>query len=571
VRHFLNDIEISPRNRDSIGIISEFVDEIRQLKLTTESVILPNEARDIVLDHIQTNGLFEGIPYRIELNDGITINYYADLLSGLSIQSQDINVSLTKRKSHDDFVEKAIGTSFDLMVSEGVVFNTFNVPYFVIQDDQISKGITLSISIYIMTQEVIRQAQELTEATTDLIKAVTLNVGLGVSVDWGDVISLAIKVLFRLVLFALLVVALLKLASQMFVLCFPPKRNFKATKFKELLIKGCQYLGYQFESTLLDENPNWTLLPVPLIKDRKSIFEYLPDEFFAPFNTGYPGTSDSVSTLGQFIDTLKTMFNARLFFKDNVVRLERRDYLYNQSVLNIEASLPLQPERSDQYKYNTDEVWKRYYIKYALDSNDTHSLDKIYDFHDAEYSTEPLNAINNDLVTIKGLNQVNIPYCLGARKEKLNWFEKIAKEFFQDLDAVVGLFGGSSNYADIIGERKDALMISDPYFTITKVLYTSGGKQQSDYLDYISATALWDKYHYINAITENAFEIRENVRVRITDSDFVNLLENNYVEIDGELCELIDVTHIDESHDSKISYRFPSDYANGKVQIKKIN
>lgn len=204
MRHFLNDIEISPRNRDSIGIISEFVDEIRQLKLTTESVILPNEARDIVLNHIQTNGLFEGIPYRIELNDGITINYYADLLSGLSIQSQDINVTLTKRKSHDDFVEKAIGTSFDLMVSEGVVFNSFNVPYFVVQDDQISKGITLSISIYVMTQEVIRQAQELTEATTDLIKAVTLNAGLGVSVDWGDVISLAIKVLFRLVLFSTL-------------------------------------------------------------------------------------------------------------------------------------------------------------------------------------------------------------------------------------------------------------------------------------------------------------------------------------------------------------------------------
>ena len=99
MRHFLNDIEISPRNRDSIGIISEFVDEIRQLKLTTESVILPNEARDIVLNHIQTNGLFEGIPYRIELNDGITINYYADLLSGLSIQSQDINVTLNKTQS----------------------------------------------------------------------------------------------------------------------------------------------------------------------------------------------------------------------------------------------------------------------------------------------------------------------------------------------------------------------------------------------------------------------------------------------------------------------------------------
>ena len=570
MKHFLNDIEISPRNRDNIGIISEFVNEVRQLKLTTESVILPNEARDIVLDHINNVGLFEGIPYRIELN-GVSIEYYADLLSNLSIQSQDINVSLTKRKSHDDFMEKAVGTSFDLMVAEGVIFDTFNVPYFVIQDSQLEKGITLAISIYIMTTEVIRQAQELTEATTDLIKAVTLNAGLGVSVDWGDVISLAIKVLFRLVLFALLVTALLKLASQMFVLCFPPKRNFKATKFKELLTKACEYLGYQFESDLLDASPNWSLLPVPLIKERKSIFNFLPDEFFAPFNNGYPGTSDSVSTLGQFIDALKIMFNARLFFKGNIVRLERRDYLFEQSLQGLEVSLPLQPERSDQFKYNTDEVWKRYYIKYALDSSDIHSLDKMYDFHDAEYSTEPLSSINEDLVTIKGLNQVNIPFCLGARKDKLNWFELLAKDFFQSLDVVVSLFGGSSNYSDIIGERKDALMISDEYFTITKALYTTGGKQLSNFTDFVSATALYDKYHYINAITENSFEIRENVRVRISDNDFVNLLENNYVEIEGELCEIIDITHLDERHESTISYRFPSNYANGKVEIKKIN
>ena len=136
---------------------------------------------------------------------------------------------------------------------------------------------------------------------------------------------------------------------------------------------------------------------------------------------------------------------------------------------------------------------------------------------------------------------------------------------------VVGLFGGSTNYANIIGQRKDALVISQNFFGTTKVLYTSGGKQMADFMDYVSATALWDNYHYINAITLNSFEIRENVRVRIVDSDFVNLLENNYVEIEGVLCEIINVTHIDESHDSKISYRFPSDYPIGKVEIKKIN
>tara|TARA_R110000751_G_scaffold73709_2_gene149084 strand:+ start:8419 stop:10131 length:1713 start_codon:yes stop_codon:yes gene_type:complete len=570
MRHFLNDIEISPRNRDAIGIVSEFVNEVDQLKLTTDKVVLPNEAKQIVLNHIESVGLFEAIPYRIELNN-VAIEYYADLLNDLSVRDHEVSVSLTKRKSQDDFVEKALGTSFDLMVSEGVVFNTFNVPYFVIQDDQISKGITLGIAIYIMTLETIRQAQEIQQAITELIQAVTPSSGAGVVIDWGAVIQLALNVVFRIIMFALLVVALLKLATQLFVLCFPPKRNLLATKFQELLTKGCEYLGYQFESTIFQDQPNWTLLPVPLIKERKSIYNFLPDEFFAPFNKGYPSTSDSVSTLGQFINALKIMFNAKLFVKGNVIRLERRDYLYNLSTLNIQPSLVLQPDQSDQYSYNTDEVWKRYYIRYSLDSTDTHSLDEVYDYHDAEYSTEPLNAINEDLISIKGLSQVDIPFCLGARKAKLNWFELLAKEFFQGLDTVIGLFGGSSNYADIIGQRKDALMISQEHFTITKALYTTAGKQFSDYTDYVSATALWNNYHYINSITLNAYELREKVRVRIKDTDFVNLLENNYVEIQGQICEIIEVTHIDETHKSVISYRFPSDYATGKVQIKKIN
>ena len=570
MKHFLNNIEISPRNRESIGVESKFVDEIRQLDLTTTSVILPNEAKEIIQNHINTVGLFESIPYRIELN-GVAIDYYADLLKNLSVRSQEIEVTLTKRKGVDNFNEQALGTSFDLMASKGVIFNTFNVPYFVIQDDLISKAITMGISIYVMTQETIRQAQEIIEATTDLIKAVTLNAGLGVSVDWGDVISLAIKLAFRIVLFALLVTALLKLATQMFVLCFPPKRNLLGTKFKELLVKGCQFLGYEFQSDLLDAQPNWTYLPVPLIPDRKSIYKFLPDEFFAPFNKGYPSTSDTTPTLGQFIDALKTMFNARIFVQGNTVRLERRDYLFQQSILDIQPALALQADRSDEFTYNTDEVWKRYYIRYSLDSQDTNTQDEIYEYHDAEYSTEALNVTNEDLVTIKGLSTVNIPFALGKRKTELNWFEKLAYEFFLQLDMVVGAFGGSSNYATQIGDRKNALQISDDYFGVSKALYTTAGKQQANYLDIVSATALYDNYHYINAITENAYEIRENVRVRITDLEFVNLLDNNYVQINGILCEIVQITHIDEAHETEITYRFPSNYAENKVQIIKIN
>lgn len=570
MRHFLNDIEVAPRNLDQIGIISEFVNEVDQLKLTSESIILTREAKNIIDDHIENVGLFEAIPYRIQLN-GVSINYYADLLNDLSIRDNEISIKITKRKSQDDFIQKALGTSFDLMAEKGVIFNTFEVPYFVVQDDQISKAITLGITTFVMTQEAIRQYNSVAESINDIIKAVTPSTGAGVVIDWGDVFVLSLRALFKIIIFALLVIALIKLATQLFVLLFPPKRKLLATKFSELLNKGCEYLGYQFESTIFQDQPNWSLLPVPLIKERKSIYKYLPDEFFSPFNKGYPSTSDSVSTLGQLMDSLKIMFNARLFIQGNIIRLERRDYLYNLSSENLFPALTLQNERSDQFSYNTDEVWKRYYIKYSIDSSDTFTQDEIYDYHDAEYSTEALNIGNQDLISIKGLNQVNIPFALGARKNELTWSEKIAKELFEQIDLVIGLFGGSSNYGSIIGERKDILVISRDFFSITKVLYAVGGKQPPEYTDTISATALYNKYHSINEITNNAYEIRDNVRVRIKDQDFINLLENNYVEIGGQICEIISITHVDEKHESVISYRFPSDYANGKVEIIKVN
>ncbi|MFN6013356.1 MAG: hypothetical protein ACK47F_04180, partial [Flavobacteriales bacterium] len=60
MRHFLNDIEITPRNRTEIGVISDFSDNPEILSINVDSLILPREAYDIVKQHIQTVGLFEG-------------------------------------------------------------------------------------------------------------------------------------------------------------------------------------------------------------------------------------------------------------------------------------------------------------------------------------------------------------------------------------------------------------------------------------------------------------------------------------------------------------------------------
>jgi len=216
-------------------------------------------------------------------------------------------------------------------------------------------------------------------------------------------------------------------------------------------------------------------------------------------------------------------------------------------------------------------MWKRYYIHFQLDPMDFHTMDTIYDYHNAEFSCEPVNVVNSDLVNIKGLNDVNVPFALGARKNRLTVTEKLVKGLFQVIDALTGVFGGGTNFAASIDARIGVLMISQEYFGVTKLMYTIGGKQPANYLQLLSGSALWYNYHYINEMQLNGWKIKSDVRVRIMESDFVNLLDNNYAEIDGLMCEILRLEWIDERSFAQITYRIPDQFAVGKVSTLVID
>jgi hypothetical protein len=240
--------------------------------------------------------------------------------------------------------------------------------------------------------------------------------------------------------------------------------------------------------------------------------------------------------------------------------------------VNDYINIPFSGNTSNEYTFNVDDIWKRYYIRYALDFSDVHTTDEIYNIHDAEFSTEVSSFTNQDLISIKGLNEVNIPFALGSRKNELNWLEKRAKDVFSIIDAVTGVFGGGTNFASQIDARVGVLQIGQKYFSVTKFLYLgSGQKQPVNFENFISAKALWNNYHFINQIQLNDFEIRQTSRITIKPSDFVNLLNNNFAEIDGEICEILRIEWIDEKSFAEITYKKPSTWANGNVYTLTIN
>jgi len=571
MRHLLNGIEIAPRNRNDIGVVSMFEGNPDELALNVDSLVLSREAYDIIKQHIQSIGLFEGIPYQVEAS-GIVLDYYVDLVDpSNTFRSYECEVKIKRRKAIDNFRDNASGTSFELMLKKGVEFPTFNVPYVIIKDNQVELALITGITLYMMTTALIASIKDLVTTLSQGIQASTPNAGVPPSIDVGDVIAYIINVTAQVVYIAAQLLAIVQMATKFFALVFPPVRNLLGCKLQDLLQKSCEYLGYEFQSSLLTQYPNYTLLPVPLVRQRKSIFDWVPEDLTSQFNKGVPSSSDTTPTIGTLLDAVETTMNAKTRIVNGVVRFERRDWWQNVTPNSIVPALNIQSDRTDEFSYNTEDVWKRYYIHYNLDPSDIHTLDKIYDYHDAEYSTEPNNVVNEDLVCIKGLNDVNIPFALGARKENLNWLEKLVKEMFVFIDFVTGVFGGGTNFAAKIENRIGVLMISQNYFTTTKLLYCVNGKQQPDFLDYMSARAIWGKFHYINQIQLNDYDIKNEARIQMTQSDFVTLLNNNFAEINGVMCEILRIEWIDEKSFAQITYKQRNNYSTGKVSTLTIN
>lgn len=583
--HYINNIQITPRNRTEIGIISDFSGNPEELSLNTETIILPREAKDIVDQHIASVGLFQGIPYKITMDGGVSLDYFIDLTDGVKVRQHEIEVKLKRRRFLDDFRSQANGLSFEYMVSQGVQYPIRQVPYFVVKDNQLEQTLQLAIVTYIMTKELIQAVRDTATAIANVVESATPIAGLSpagpvISYNIGAIIRASLLAVAQILYTAALLVAVIKLGGQILATMFPPKRNFLGTRFIDLLEKSCEFMGYTFASSTIDRK--WVLCPVPLVRDADSIFDKVVSAVSPAYNTGYPSASDTTPTLGTFIDALEIMFNARLIVQNNQVRIERRDWLQNQSTSNLIPSLSLQADRDDEYTYLTEggEVWKRYYIHYQTDFTDLHTCEgEVYGAHDVEFSTEPLFPVtDSQLLTIRGLNDVAIPFALARRKDKLTIVEALAKGLLAVVDGVTGIFGGGTSFVAQINSRKDAIRISQQYFAVTKVMYavegefqTGGFVQRPDYLNYCGARALWDGYHYINDIAQNDWILRENVRVRLTAQEFVTLQSNNFVLLDGVAVEILKIEWIDEKSWAQISYRTRGNWAQNKTFIQQIN
>jgi hypothetical protein len=556
LQHFIGTHSFNPTNAEDIGIRINWIGDAQELELTTETILLDNRGKRLVNKHIEDFGVFEGVPYTVKILSS-TLEYFIDLEDSPRISEEgddSMEVSIKKRFATNSFKKDADVLSFEATNITNP-FTLTKIPYLIVKDNQAEMLMLLLISGFTLTKALIEGIKQLvTIITAPTVQASVPNSPSPIpAMDLGDIISLVLKIVAQVAYIALLIIALIDLTKQLIELLFPPIRELNACKVKELLVKGCQKLGYGFESSLLDEIPQLTILPIPLKEGQDSIFTNLFSTNNGSFTKGWPTARDTTPNLGNLIDGLKSLYNGKIRIIGQTVFFERRNYWEDNSNQQILSTLTNQDTRTNEWAYNTNEAWKRYWLHYQIDPSDSNTLDKI-DNSQIELSTEPVNVQNADLAKIKGLADRNIPWAFGIRKPSLTAVEEAALPFAKIADDVVNFFGGTGNLVSKINGRIGVLQISNQYFTVSKLMYTVSGKQPINYLDIIGADVIYYKYHVINQVKENFKRIYDE-DIPFTDEALIVLLDNNYVKNqDGESLELLNFEWYNHSMTATIKY-----------------
>jgi len=583
IRHFINGQDFGePRNWEGLEISIDWLNKKESGTINVSDLSFVDEANEYLQQRIKNGmnggvGIFEGEPYEIKVGDVNNPTYvfkgYLDFTDeATEIGGEEIICSLKKQTGDDWLNDIADSFSFAYLYDQGVITDSdfVSVPYVINYVPDGMQLIILSMSIYMMTKELIENIQNIAEAIGDVTDASTpvlgVSVGLGAGVvtawDLGNFIMVAIKLIARIAYTIAMVIAIKKLIEELFEQLLPKKRYHLGMYYFKMFEKACTYLGLGFQSNLLQtEIRDWCHIPN---KDRKGgeSGEY-----------GFPSNTGPVYTFGDLIRRSKEWFNADYRIVNGVFLFERKDSFVFPSIYQMPDNLVNQERLLDQHTYNTSEMLSNYNIYYQYDIQDQNTLDdqsgRVF-----QAITTPSIVINQKLINIKNLAQISIPFALGKEKTSLTAVEEILKVLAEVVDSITGIFGGGTNFASQIEERIGSLLLSSHFITTGKVVVMSGGKLANNQRQLLDTRLLWDRYHCINSFAEyngvhNQYYRYKDQRVEMTIQDFALLLENNIAtDSKGNEYQIEKVTYNPEKGTAKMDFRVKRKYTNNlKIEI----
>lgn len=518
-------------------------------------------------------GIFEGVPYAIQVgpvqNPVFIFEGFLDGTDELTfLGKEEITVGLKKRHGEDWLNDVADSFSFAFLAEEGIITQSdfIKVPYVINYIPDGTQLILLSISIYMMTKELIENAEAIAQTIADVTDASTPTTGVGIGAnaggpvvtvntgfDLGNFILVVLKALARIVYIIAVTVAIINLIEALFEQILPKKRFHLGMSERRMFERGCQWLGLNFQSSITDLDT----IHIPR-KDRKG---------GEAGESGFPTNSGPIYLFGDYIRVMKEKYNADFRIANGTFYFERRDQFEIPSGYAIPNFFNNQERLLDDEKYNTDELVSNYNILWQFDIQDQNTLDdqsgRVF-----QAITRPNIVQDESLVLMKGLAQINIPFTLGKTKTSLTDVERLAKTLGSIVDGLTGIFGNGTNFASQIQNRVGSLLLSSHFLTLGKNVKMSGSKLSPNQRDLLSARHFWDSYHFINSFAEvngvhNQWKRYLQQRVPMTVQEFATLLENNITtDSQGRDVLIENVVYNPSQTTAVVDYRIREKYTN---------
>lgn len=532
-----------PQNWQDIEMVFERTNN--SVSLSINNLIFVGTDAKLIKDRLLNginggSGVFEGIPHKIKINDSDGNSYLAfdGYLDGTGetnfIGCEETVVDLKKKFGSEWLTDTADGFSFASLYDDGIITNNdfVNVGYVrnYVPDGAII--LTLGVSTFVMTKEAIELTREIANQVSELINSVTPNAGAGVTMDIGDIIWAALNIVARIVYGIFIVIAIVKMMSQILEQIFPLKRYHKGMKVLDLFRRACQKLGLSFVSETFDI-PHYNSI-VYLPKKAEKGYLGLTNNYSGVTGlggAGYPSNDDPVYTFGNLIRVFKETWNADFKISNGQFRFERRDWWQNNSTYVIPDIYQNQDRRLDEYGLNANEIISNYNINWRYDIQDQNTLDnqkgRVFQ---ATFSPAIVN--DPDLVLMKGLKEVQIPFSHAKRKNELTVYEKIGKTLASSVDVLTGLFGNGSNFGAQIQGRIGNMLLSSDMVTVPKLIHMSGTKLTYNQQDLMSAEKLWTDLHFINSFfpvngVHNQWINMKAIKTPMCLENFLSLVENS--------------------------------------------
>lgn len=552
-----------PTKWQGISIEVAFDSETDQPSITMDKFVWAGPAGQQIIDFREVNGPYEGPAFTLNLVDPAN-NYQA--FTGAIDTVNDYFTDLAKNKvsakiidttSNVTFEERAKGLTFAAVEAAGLFqpSDFIDCPYLVEPESDFIELALLGITIFLMLDQLATAIKNIAKD----ISSIAGELAGGLTGALGAVIIAVAYLVIEIIYAVLIIIYLKNLIQELIENLISPVRYFKGVTLRTLMEKGCQYIGYSFQSSIIELD-----------------YVYLPsqtedgEDIAGLANRGIPQSGDFGYFLGDLTTLIRDiLFRAKMTISDTfVVTIEPK----NSSFWTNQSTYVLPDVLDEIDRDNAEELKSNFELSFELDLSDFYTVQESTGrAHEVITTLQSVQNPNN--VLLKGFEKIDIPFGLATRKDDLSRVEELMKFLAGIIDGIINFFGGNSNFEQTIADREGMLKISNRTFRKPKIVPLVGGFIPANHRSIWSALVLYDKYHnersFVTNANGNQYAIHKDITIPFSFANFLELLQSNFfVTPTGQSGKIENFKFLIDGDKAVVDYRIHEVFATNLIETQ---